>query len=108
MFWKGLTTRGAVIGNQQQRNDNGIANNAGPLNGLTGVSEIFKVSTQTALDRTGLTTRGAVIGGVVGLVTAVVLIVLSKAVWVDTLKCSTLFFSTCRVVSHREEPTAKE
>ena len=36
----------------------------------------------------GLTTRGAVIGGVVGLVTAVVLIVLSKAVWVDTLKIS--------------------
>ncbi|HAA07879.1 MAG TPA: cation acetate symporter, partial [Acinetobacter schindleri] len=28
----------------------------------------------------GLTTRGAVIGGIVGLVTAVVLIVLSKAV----------------------------
>lgn len=36
----------------------------------------------------GLTTRGAVIGGVVGLVTAVVLIVLSKAVWVDTLAIS--------------------
>jgi cation/acetate symporter len=36
----------------------------------------------------GLTTRGAVIGGVVGLVTAVVLIILSKAVWVDTLKIS--------------------
>lgn len=36
----------------------------------------------------GLTTRGAVIGGVVGLVTAVVLIVLSKAVWVDTLGIS--------------------
>jgi cation/acetate symporter len=34
----------------------------------------------------GLTTRGAVIGGVVGLLTAVVLIILSKAVWVDTLK----------------------
>lgn len=33
----------------------------------------------------GLTTRGAVIGGVVGLVGAVTLIVLSKAVWVDTL-----------------------
>jgi cation/acetate symporter len=32
----------------------------------------------------GLTTRGAVAGGVVGLVTAVTLIVLSKAVWVDT------------------------
>lgn len=37
----------------------------------------------------GLTTRGAVIGGVVGLVTAVVLIILSKAVWVDTLKSLT-------------------
>ena len=36
----------------------------------------------------GLTTRGAVIGGVVGLVTAVTLIILSKAVWVDTLKIS--------------------
>ena len=36
----------------------------------------------------GLTTRGAVIGGVVGLVLAVVLIVLSKAVWVDTLGIS--------------------
>ena len=36
----------------------------------------------------GLTTRGAVIGGVVGLVTAVVLIVLSKAVWVDTFAIS--------------------
>ena len=33
----------------------------------------------------GLTTRGAVIGGVVGLVMAVGLIVVSKAVWVDTL-----------------------
>ena len=36
----------------------------------------------------GLTTRGAVIGGVVGLVTAVTLIILSKAVWVDTLGIS--------------------
>ena len=36
----------------------------------------------------GLTTRGAVIGGVVGLVTAVTLIVLSKAVWVDTFNIS--------------------
>lgn len=36
----------------------------------------------------GLTTRGAVIGGVVGLVAAVTLIVLSKAVWVDTLNIS--------------------
>jgi cation/acetate symporter len=36
----------------------------------------------------GLTTRGAVIGGIVGLVTAVTLIILSKAVWVDTLKIS--------------------
>ncbi|MCO8100959.1 cation acetate symporter [Acinetobacter indicus] len=36
----------------------------------------------------GLTTRGAVIGGVAGLVSAVVLIVLSKAVWVDTLAIS--------------------
>src|SRR5690606_167396 len=36
----------------------------------------------------GLTTRGAVIGGVAGLVTAVTLIVRSKAVWVDTLGIS--------------------
>ena len=36
----------------------------------------------------GLTTRGAVIGGVVGLALAVLLIVLSKAVWVDTLGIS--------------------
>ena len=36
----------------------------------------------------GLTTRGAVIGGVIGLTTAVVLIILSKAVWVDTLGIS--------------------
>lgn len=36
----------------------------------------------------GLTTRGAVIGGLVGLVSAVTLIVLSKAVWVDTLHMS--------------------
>lgn len=36
----------------------------------------------------GLTTRGAVIGGVVGLVGAVTLIILSKAVWVDTLALS--------------------
>jgi cation/acetate symporter len=33
----------------------------------------------------GLTTRGAVIGGVVGLVSSVTLIVLTKAVWVETL-----------------------
>ena len=36
----------------------------------------------------GLTTRGAVAGGVVGLSLAVILIVLSKAVWVDTLGIS--------------------
>lgn len=36
----------------------------------------------------GLTTRGAVIGGVAGLIAAVTLIVLSKAVWVDTLNIS--------------------
>ena len=36
----------------------------------------------------GLTTRGAVIGGVVGLILAVILIILSKAVWVDTLGIS--------------------
>ncbi|MCO8054060.1 cation acetate symporter [Acinetobacter towneri] len=36
----------------------------------------------------GLTTRGAVIGGVAGLASAVTLIVLSKAVWVDTLQIS--------------------
>ena len=33
----------------------------------------------------GLTTRGAVIGGLMGLISAVTLIVLSKAVWVETL-----------------------
>ncbi|MBU3846394.1 MAG: cation acetate symporter [Candidatus Acinetobacter avistercoris] len=36
----------------------------------------------------GLTTRGAVIGGLVGLLLAVTLIILSKAVWVDTLGIS--------------------
>jgi cation/acetate symporter len=36
----------------------------------------------------GLTTRGAVAGGLVGLVLAVTLIVLSKAVWVDTFGIS--------------------
>ena len=36
----------------------------------------------------GLTTRGAVAGGVVGRVLAVTLIILSKAVWVDTLGIS--------------------
>ncbi len=36
----------------------------------------------------GLTTRGAVIGGLVGLILAVTLIILSKAVWVDTLGMS--------------------
>ena len=36
----------------------------------------------------GLTTRGAVVGGVVGLLMAVLLIVLSKAVWVDTFAIS--------------------
>ena len=36
----------------------------------------------------GLTTRGAVIGGVIGLATVVTLIILSKAVWVDTLGIS--------------------
>ena len=44
--------------------------------------------TSTVYVLKGLTTRGAVIGGVVGLVTAVVLIVLSKAVWVDTFAIS--------------------
>lgn len=34
----------------------------------------------------GLTTRGAVIGGYAGLISAVVFIALTKAVWVDTLK----------------------
>src|SRR5690606_25119373 len=38
--------------NQQHKKDNGIANNAGPLNGTTGVSEMPKVSTHTALDST--------------------------------------------------------
>lgn len=37
----------------------------------------------------GLTTRGAVIGGYAGLISAVVLIALTKAVWVDTLKLGT-------------------
>ncbi|MCP9758030.1 cation acetate symporter [Aquitalea sp. S1-19] len=34
----------------------------------------------------GLTTRGAVIGGAIGLVSAVVLIILGPAVWVDVMK----------------------
>ena len=33
----------------------------------------------------GMTTRGAVIGGIIGLITALVLTVISKAVWGDTL-----------------------
>ena len=33
----------------------------------------------------GMTTRGAVVGGVIGLITALVLTVISKAVWGDTL-----------------------
>ena len=36
----------------------------------------------------GLTTRGAVLGGLIGLVVSVVLIILSKAVWVDTFAIS--------------------
>jgi cation/acetate symporter len=36
----------------------------------------------------GLTTRGAIVGGLAGLITAVGLIVLSKAVWVDTFAIS--------------------
>ncbi|QDX83023.1 cation acetate symporter [Denitratisoma sp. DHT3] len=34
----------------------------------------------------GLTTRGAVVGGFVGLISSVTLIVMTKSVWVDTLK----------------------
>ena len=40
----------------------------------------------------GLTTRGAVLGGAIGLVTAVVLIILGPAVWVDVLKNETALF----------------
>ncbi|MBI3145994.1 MAG: cation acetate symporter [Pseudogulbenkiania sp.] len=40
----------------------------------------------------GLTTRGAVIGGFIGLVSAVVLIILSPAVWVDVLKNEAAIF----------------
>ena len=36
----------------------------------------------------GLTTRGAVVGGWVGLISAVVIIIFTKAVWVDTLGLS--------------------
>lgn len=36
----------------------------------------------------GLTTRGAVVGGFVGLISSVTLIVMTKSVWVDTLKMS--------------------
>ena len=36
----------------------------------------------------GLTTRGAVIGGVLGLVSSVLFIALTKAVWVETLHIS--------------------
>lgn len=40
----------------------------------------------------GLTTRGAVFGGWLGLITAVVLTVLSKAIWVDVLGNATAIF----------------
>ncbi|CUA82291.1 transporter, SSS family [Gulbenkiania indica] len=40
----------------------------------------------------GLTTRGAVLGGFIGLATAVVLIVLGPAVWVDVLKHEAAIF----------------
>ncbi|WP_199101310.1 cation acetate symporter [Aquitalea sp. ASV11] len=40
----------------------------------------------------GLTTRGAVIGGFIGLATAVVLIVLGPAVWVDVMKHKAALF----------------
>jgi cation/acetate symporter len=39
-----------------------------------------------------LTTRGAFIGGFLGLVTAIVLVVLSKTVWVDIFKFETAIF----------------
>lgn len=42
----------------------------------------------------GLTTRGAVIGGFIGLVSAVVLVVLGPTVWVDTLKNATPIVTT--------------
>ncbi|SMF07940.1 cation acetate symporter [Pseudogulbenkiania subflava] len=40
----------------------------------------------------GLTTRGAVIGGFIGLISAVLLIVLGPAVWVDVMKHETALF----------------
>ncbi|WP_024303508.1 cation acetate symporter [Pseudogulbenkiania sp. MAI-1] len=40
----------------------------------------------------GLTTRGAVIGGFIGLISAVVLIVLGPAVWVDVMKNEAAIF----------------
>jgi cation/acetate symporter len=39
-----------------------------------------------------LTTRGAFIGGFVGLLTAVILVVLSPTVWVDIMKNPTAIF----------------
>ena len=41
----------------------------------------------------GLTTRGAVLGGVIGLVTAVTLIILGPTVWVDVLKHKEAIFA---------------
>ena len=40
----------------------------------------------------GLTTRGAVIGGFIGLISAVLLIVLGPAVWVDVMKHEAAIF----------------
>ncbi|WP_229800181.1 cation acetate symporter [Vogesella alkaliphila] len=40
----------------------------------------------------GLTTRGAVVGGFIGLISAVALIVMGPAVWVDVLKNETALF----------------
>ncbi|MOA19750.1 Cation/acetate symporter ActP [compost metagenome] len=40
----------------------------------------------------GLTTRGAVVGGFIGLISAVGLIVMGPAVWVDVLKHETALF----------------
>ena len=40
----------------------------------------------------GLTTRGAFIGGFIGLITAVVLVILGPNIWVDVLKNPTAIF----------------
>ena len=47
----------------------------------------------------GLTTRGALIGGIVGLVSAVTFVVLSKAVWVVVLGNAAPIFPSASAIS---------